>query len=164
MTFDVLTTDWTIARKKMAAGWQPAERAADIFEGSAHCEIATIEGVALTRLCVRPRAKAPQAKAPKDKDELAKINKSLAVCFEADWQSQPIEKADLPFGMTWLQAEPGRFDFHFDMPVELRAHGLGRDFRISIYAAPGTPFVPPTILTTTSMPTLSISPFLFDFG
>jgi alpha-glucosidase len=117
MTFDIFTTDWTTARKKLA-GWQPIERATDIFEGAAHCESAQIEGVTVTRLCIRPQAKTG----------LAKISQSFAVSLETEWQNQSIEKTQLSFGLTWLQANAGRFDFHFDMPAQLRCLGLGERF------------------------------------
>jgi len=132
MTFDIFTTDWTTARKKIG-GWQPEPRARDMFAGNAHRESAVVQGVRVERLCVRPVA--PKAKA-KDTDKLAKINKSYAVVdskssetSEAiDWQNQSIESLQLPYNLTWLQAAPGRFDFYFDMPEQVRCLGLGERF------------------------------------
>jgi len=119
MTFDIFTTDWTTARKKIG-GWQPEPRASDIFSGNAHSESAIVEGVRVNRLCVRPSVK----------DKLAKINKSYALCesLKIDWQEQSIESLQLPYSFTWLQATPGRFDFHFDMPAVVRCLGLGERF------------------------------------
>ncbi len=117
MTFDIFTTDWTKARKKLD-GWKPSAPGRDLFEGSAHCESAEIEGVTATRLCVRPQT----AKG------LAHISQSFAVCWQAQWQHKAIEKMELPFGLTWQQAKPGRFDFFFNMPGHIRAHGLGERF------------------------------------
>ncbi|MBS2009682.1 MAG: DUF5110 domain-containing protein [Cyanobacteria bacterium SZAS TMP-1] len=125
MTFDIFTTDWTTARKKIG-GWQPEPRATDIFQGNVHCESAVVEGVKVYRFCIRPEVTAGKGKAKTS--HLAKINKSYAVVGTTDWKNQAVEDVDMPYDLTWLQAAAGRFDFHFNLPEWVRCLGLGERF------------------------------------
>jgi alpha-glucosidase len=131
MAFDILQTDWTKARAKMGA-WRAPARARDIFAGTLAAESATINDLPVSRFIVRPLL---------EDGSLAPVSKSFATDFqpceseksfyECEWDYE--EKVDqkslcLPFNLTWLQAKPGRFDFHFELPAHVRCLGLGERF------------------------------------
>jgi hypothetical protein len=101
---------WTDARAKLVRR-ERKQRVADIFQGTASWERASIAGIEVLRLSVSPA---------KDKP----VPASYAVLDAHDWATMSAPQT-LPFKLQWQQSMPGRFDFYFDMPKDARCLGLG---------------------------------------
>lgn len=124
MDIDVQTLDWKEARKKVKA-WQATPPAENIFSGQVQTAKAIVEGVEITRLIIQPANTSPK----NGKSKLAPVLNSFAVHAEVDWQAKGSKASEnLPYNLTWLQANAGRFDLHFELPEQVRCIGLGERF------------------------------------
>lgn len=123
MDIDVQTLDWRQARRKVQS-WQPEPRAKNIFAGRVEGGQADVGGVPSTRITIRPLKAG-------SKDTPAEVLNSYAVVDTTTaWKKVEAAPVQLPesLKLTWLQANPGRFDLHFDLPQHIRCIGLGERF------------------------------------
>jgi alpha-glucosidase len=131
MTIDIFTTDWTKARTKIA-GWQKPTLSIDLFGGEASLSSASVEGLDVLKLTVRPwhgNGLLPLSQSYAAGVPTAGVQAAppSAVAFK-ELSGVDGRLAELPYNMTWLQANPSRFDFNFELPTSVRCLGLGERF------------------------------------